>query len=90
MAATNPHISQQLHYAIGIMKTMSNAPPVQFRSVTVLKYSIPFSQPLETTSDAVIPGCDLKLLMPESAGFNVGFVYNSSLVLCVPCKCSII
>ena len=52
MAATNQHISQQLHYAIGILKTMSNAPPVQFKSVTVLKYSVPFTPPAEISSDA--------------------------------------
>ena len=96
MAAANPHISQQLHYAIGIMKTMSNAPPVQFRSVTVLKYSVPFTPPpAETssldvhaiaTSQAIVPGCDLKLLIPESTGYNIGFIYSSTSVLCVPCK----
>ncbi len=90
MAAHNPHITQQLHYAVGLLKTGTNAAPVQFRSVTVLKFSIPFTstetQTDANTSQSAIPGCDFKLLVPESAGYNASFIYNSSLVLCVPRK----
>ena len=88
MAAYNPHISQQLHYGIGVLNTMSNAVPIQFRSVNILKYNVPFV--LSETQDAnlsqsVIPGCDFKLLLPESSGYNVAFVFNSNMVLCTTC-----
>lgn len=86
MAAHNPHISQQLHYAVGIMKTGTNAAPVQFRSVTVLKYSVPFNMP-ESAADSqpATPGCDFKLLVPEATGYNVCFIYNDHTILCLPC-----
>lgn len=89
MAAHNPHISQQLHYAVGIMKTMSNAAPVQFKTVTILKYSVPFSESNAdaNTSQSSIPGCDFKLLVPEAAGYNSCYIYNGNTVLCAPCKC---
>ena len=91
MAAYNPHISQQLHYAVGIMKVGTNAVPIQFKTVTILKYSIPYA-PLESgadvanTSQSSVVGCDFKLLVPESTGYNVAFIYNSSTVLCAPCE----
>ena len=87
MAGNNPHISQQLHYAIGFFNIASNAPPIQFKSVSVLNYNV---HCVESTSDAntsqSIPGCDYKLLLPESHGHQTAFVYNDSNVLCVPCK----
>ena len=87
MAGNNPHISQQLHYAIGFFSIANNAPPIQFKSVSVLNYNV---HCVESTSDAntsqSIPGCDYKLLLPESHGHQTAFVYNDSNVLCVPCK----
>lgn len=87
MAGNNPHISQQLHYAIGFFSIANNAPPIQFKSVSVLNYNV---HCVESTSDAntsqSIPGCDYKLLLPESHGHQTAFVYNDSNVLCVPSK----
>ena len=87
MAGNNPHISQQLHYAIGFFSIANNAPPIQFKSVSVLNYNV---HCVESISDAntsqSIPGCDYKLLLPESHGHQTAFVYNDSNVLCVPCK----
>lgn len=87
MAANNPHISQQLHYAIGFFNVASNAPPVQFKSVTVLNHSVHFtSENHDVNTSQSIPGCDYKLLLPECYGYQTAFVYNDSSVLCVPCK----
>ena len=43
MACYNPHISQELHFALGTMNAMTNAPPIQFKSVTILKHTVPYS-----------------------------------------------
>ena len=92
MAGYNPRISQQLHYAIGVLNTMSNACPVQFRSVNIIKYNVPFVLPEHqdaNLSQSAVPGCDFKLLLPESSGFNIAFVYNSNTVLCTTCTNSV-
>ena len=92
MAGYNPRISQQLHYAIGVLNIMSNACPVQFRSVNIIKYNVPFVLPEHqdaNLSQSAVPGCDFKLLLPESSGYNIAFVYNSNTVLCTTCTNSV-
>ena len=67
---------------------MSNAVPIQFRSVNILKYKVPFvlaENQDANLSQSVIPGCDFKLLLPESSGFNIAFVYNANMVLGTTC-----
>ena len=90
MAGNNPHISQQLHYIIGFMNVATNAPPIQFKSVTVLKYNVQCVTESANDSNAsqCLPGCDFKLLFPPSSGYQTAFVYNDSNVLCVPIRTS--
>jgi hypothetical protein len=87
MAAYNPHISQQLYYAIGVINTMSNASPIQFKSVTILNYNVSYNSDNQdaNNSQTVTVGCDLKFLLPDSSGHNVGFIYNGNTVICAPC-----
>lgn len=84
MAAYNPRISQQIHYAIGMLATMTNAPPIQFRLVSILKHNIAYNDQDSpgSSSSNCSNGLDYKFLLPASHGHKVGFIYNGSSVLC--------
>ena len=77
MAAHNPNISQELHYAIGILKTATDSPPIQFRSFHTLKYSMPYSE-----SDGSISNIAMKLLLPASTSYQIAYGLSGSNVLC--------
>lgn len=86
IAGHNPQVGpENLHYAVGIMNTLSNGPPVQFKSVTVLNFTVPYVESQDVNnSQMTVPGCDYKLIMPED--INWAFMFNSGMALCFPCS----
>ena len=81
MAAHNPNISQELHYAIGILKTATDSPPIQFRSFHTLNHSMPYSE-----ADGSSNNIAMKLLLPSSTSYQLAYGLSGSNVLCASLK----
>ena len=65
---------------LGILKTATDSPPIQFRSFHTLNYSIPYSESESNHSIA------MKLLLPSSTSYQIAYCLSSSNILCASLK----
>ena len=72
-SAVNPHVSQQLHFALGVLSTGTNAPPLNFRSFCVLKHSLRYDESNPPTR------LGYKFLLPLPKHL---YVYTNKSVMC--------
>lgn len=79
MAATNTNISQELHYGLATLKTVSDIQPSQFHQFCTLKHTSPFSESADLNQ---LPGLSYKFLLPSSSSHQVAYVFNEAAILC--------
>ena len=66
---------------LGILRTATDSPPIQFRSFHALKHSLPYSE-----SDTVVNSIAMKLLLPASNSYKIAYGLRGPNVLCMPLK----
>ena len=63
---------------LGTLATATDSPPIQFRSLYILKHSIPYSE-----TDSIGTGFTMKLLLPSSTSHQIAYGLSNSTVLCM-------
>ena len=66
---------------LGILRTATDSPPIQFRSFHALKHSLPYSE-----SDTLASSITMKLLLPASNSYKIAYGLSGANVLCMPLK----
>jgi len=69
MAAHNPNISDELHYAIGTVNVGTDAPPICFKSFNVIKCTSPEKAPSDTQQTH--PGLNVNFLLSNHHAYTL-------------------